>query len=172
MTAFYAHEIAHALGFGTLWENPFLNEYLLGPWNQYGKGDLLDYWGDFVGEYTLETFSELAGEPLTYVPVEKEGGLGTADSHWDSDHEFFDFNKEFTREIMGGYADESTNYLSEITISSIKDLGYEIVEFGDSYTQLMSEIATGISQENDFANSIIAASAISDEDSKNMDLIL
>ena len=73
---------------------------------------------------------------------------------------------------MGGYADESTNYLSEITISSIKDLGYEIVEFGDSYTQLMSEIATGISQENDFANSIIAASAISDEDSKNMDLIL
>ena len=73
---------------------------------------------------------------------------------------------------MDGYIYDSNNHLSEITISSIKDLGYETVEFGESYTQLVSEIAKGISQENDFANIIITASTIFDEDSTNMNKIL
>ena len=73
---------------------------------------------------------------------------------------------------MDGYIYESNNHLSEITISSIKDLGYETIEFGESYTQLISEIAKGISQENDFTNSIITASTISEEDSTSLNSIL
>ena len=77
----------------------------------------------------------------------------------------------FEQELMDYTIYASNNHLSEITISSIKDLGYDIIEFGESYTQLMTEIANGIAQENDFANTIIASSAISDEDSMNMNSI-
>ena len=70
-TSFYAHEIAHVLGFGTLWYNPYTDDSLLGAWNQYGKGDLIDEYGDYVGEYALETFSEQTGFIEEYIPVER-----------------------------------------------------------------------------------------------------
>ena len=74
---------------------------------------------------------------------------------------------------MDGYIyDSESNYLSEITIDSLKDLGYETIEFGESYTQLISEIAQGIYQENDFAKNILLAASQNEEDFAKIDTIL
>ena len=52
------------------------------------------------------------------VPVEGDGGSGTRDSHWDEE--------TFDNEIMTGYINQA-NYLSEMTVASLEDIGYQTV---------------------------------------------
>jgi hypothetical protein len=95
------HEMLHTVGFGTIW-----NEL-----------DLISG-GFFNGALANAVYP---GTGL--IPVETNGGAGTAYSHWDDD--------TFDNELMTGYIDND-NYLSYMTIASLGDLGYSVVS-GASY---------------------------------------
>ena len=60
---------------------------------------------------------------LAGVQVEQDGGAGTRDSHWDEE--------TFGNEIMTGYINISGNYLSDMSIASLGDLGYEMAPADD-----------------------------------------
>ena len=95
------HELMHVLGFGSLWN--------------YGDNPLVS--GDqYLGEAGLTAYQNLF-ETATYIPVETDGGSGTAGSHWDND--------ALGHELMTGYID-GNNYLSEFSVMSLADLGYTV----------------------------------------------
>jgi hypothetical protein len=97
------HEMMHSLGFGSIWGY---------------KGLVTD------GLYTgAEAVSEY-GQP---IPVETDGGSGTAGAHWD--------DTTFGSELMTGYI-SATNYLSGMSIGALADLGYGLGS--DSYAQYAS----------------------------------
>lgn len=97
------HEMLHTIGFGTIWS---------------AKG--LISGGGFNGPLANAAYP---GSAL--IPLELDGGAGTAYSHWDEE--------TFTSELMTGYID-GDNYLSYMTIASLGDLGYSVVS-GASYAQ-------------------------------------
>jgi hypothetical protein len=94
------HEIAHVLGFGTLWAT---------------KG--LVSGAAYIGAKAVAAYKNLGGSE-DFIPLETDGGDGTAYSHWDEDI--------FGREIMTGYLNSGENYLSAITIGAMEDLGYVV----------------------------------------------
>ena len=61
--------------------------------------------------------------------------------------------------------------LSKITIESLKDIGYDVQDFEDSYAQLVTYVSTAIKQEIDFTNEMLIASQ-SNEDQSNIKGIL
>ena len=97
------HEMLHTIGFGTVWSE-------LGLYSG----------GSFNGARANAAYP---GTGL--IPVELDGGAGTAWSHWDEE--------TFFNELMTGYID-GDNYLSYTTIASLGDLGYTTVS-GASYAQ-------------------------------------
>jgi len=100
------HEMAHVIGFGTLWSEDY--------------NDLLNDDGNYVGEYGLAGYQIDSGDfDASYVPVEDEGGTGTAGAHWDETYGGGD------SEIMTGWLDADTT-ISLATIYSFADLGYII----------------------------------------------
>ncbi|HYI42624.1 MAG TPA: leishmanolysin-related zinc metalloendopeptidase [Sphingomicrobium sp.] len=94
------HEMAHSLGVGSIW----------------GRLGLVTN-GLFTGEDAVAEYHELGGT-LAGIPVEQDGGAGTAGSHWDE--EIFD------NELMTGYINSGNNPLSEMTAASFADLGYTL----------------------------------------------
>lgn len=97
------HEMLHTIGFGTIWTD-------LG----------LITGGSFNGPQANAAYA-----PSSLIPVELDGGAGTAWSHWDEE--------TFSTELMTGYLDND-NYLSYMTIASLGDLGYKVVS-GANYVQ-------------------------------------
>ena len=53
-----------------------------------------------------------------FIPVEQDGGSGTAGSHWDEE--------TFGNELMTGYINEGQNYFTAMSAASFDDLGYVI----------------------------------------------
>ena len=100
------HEIAHALGFGTLWEETGL----LGDVSTY------KYDGDthFTGPLAQAAFDAAGGENYSgkKVPVEEEN-----DAHWRESI----MGDEVMGPVFNGF-----EYLSAITIQSLADLGYGV----------------------------------------------
>jgi len=98
------HEMLHVLGMGTIWENLGLN-------TSFGR---------YTGANALREYQTLSGNTsATYVPLETDGGEGTANSHWDDDL--------FGIELMTGYASSSGNMpISRMTIGALEDLGYTV----------------------------------------------
>lgn len=94
------HEIAHILGFGTLWDE---------------KG--LTSGSNYIGVNAVSRYHSAGGQTL-YIPLETSGGGGTAYSHWNEDI--------FGAELMTGYINSGQNYFSAITIGAIEDLGYQV----------------------------------------------
>jgi hypothetical protein len=112
------HELMHVLGLGSLWN--------------YGKNPLVS--GDhYIGANAVLAYDQtIAGTTQTYIPVEDEGGSGTAGSHWDE--------QALLNELMTGYIDgDSTtatvndNYLSKFSVMSLADLGYKVAYVDYSY---------------------------------------
>lgn len=99
------HEMAHVIGFGTLW----------GYNNLYNVGS-----GQYTGENALAAYRKEFDPNATYVPVELDGGSGTANAHWD---ETWAGPKS---DLMTGYL-EGVTTLSRTTIEAMKDLGYVVV---------------------------------------------
>lgn len=101
------HEMAHLLGFGTVWDldNLLQDSTTNNPW--FSGSD-----AEAAFRKALPSYSD------KIVPVESGGGAGTTLSHWRE--------SVMTNELMTGFLDAGTNPLSAITIESMADLGYTV----------------------------------------------
>jgi hypothetical protein len=123
------HEMAHVLGFGTLWTR---NELLENPscpdTNGDGIGDCSasDPVGPdsrFVGVEAGRAYRALGGGLDAHVPVEngdgRAAGPGSRDGHWRE--------SVFATELMTGFIQSNaTNPLSVLTVAALIDMGYEV----------------------------------------------
>jgi len=102
------HELAHLLGFGTVWDLDHLlqDSTTNNPW--------------FSGVEAQAAFRTADPSYIDKsVPVESGGGAGTTLSHWRE--------SVMTNELMTGFIDNpGPNPLSAITIESMADLGYTV----------------------------------------------
>ncbi len=113
------HEMAHALGFGTLWvEN---GVYVNGSGAYSGINALNEYRAEF-GQFS-------AG----FIPIELGGGPGTADGHWDevdggmTDTGITDgAGRDLAFELMTGWVNTPGTYTSRTTLASFQDIGYVV----------------------------------------------
>ncbi len=97
------HEMMHVLGFGSLWN--------------YGKNPLVSSPGRYTGKEGLAAYQAAGHSGATFIPVETDGGPGTAGAHWDE--------QALGNELMTGYINNS-NYLSGFSLMSLADLGYKV----------------------------------------------
>lgn len=120
------HEMAHVIGFGTLWN---LNGQLENPscpdTNGDGAGDCdaSDPPGPdtrFTGTAASGAYRALGGIADANVPVENaQGGAGTRDGHWRE--------SIFDRELMTGFLTNNvTNPLSILTVGALDDSGLTV----------------------------------------------
>lgn len=93
------HEMSHSLGFGSIWDRLGLVTN-----------------GQFTGANAVDEYHALGG--TGFIPVEQDGGSGTAGSHWDEE--------TFNNELMTGYINDGTNYFSQMSAAAFEDLGYMI----------------------------------------------
>lgn len=103
------HEMMHVLGLGSLWN--------------YGSHSLTTNY-QYTGQNALDAYKSIDPN-ATFIPVENDGGSGTAGSHWDE--------QALGNELMTGYinndgssATMSDNYLSKFSVMSLADLGYQV----------------------------------------------
>jgi hypothetical protein len=97
-----AHEMAHVMGFGTLWD-----------WN----GVYVEDTGQYTGAAALAAYRAEFDPAATFVPVELDGGPGTANGHWDEAW------AGGPNALMTGYLGTST-FISNTTVRSFVDIGY------------------------------------------------
>lgn len=115
LEATIVHEMAHVIGFGTLWEHLGL---LANPASGNGGQDT-----HFRGGAAIEAFRSVGGDGYTgggLVPVQHQGGEGVWNGHW---REFV-----FGPELMTPFPDAGVNPLSVVSIASFVDVGYEGVD--------------------------------------------
>jgi Leishmanolysin/Bacterial Ig-like domain (group 2) len=106
------HEMAHVLGFGTLWG---FQQLLV---DAAGAGGTDPH---FIGSRALQSFDMVGGAAYAggnKVPVENTGGPGSADSHWRE--------SVFAGEVMTGFIGSGENPLSAVTVASLADQGYSV----------------------------------------------
>ena len=113
------HELAHALGFGTLWYRHSLIRYP----SRNAAGDPVDEDRDthFTGGRALAAFGAAGGTayPGQPVPVENSGGSGSRDGHWRE--------SVFGSELLSpGVERGRIQPLSAITIEALADMGYRV----------------------------------------------
>ena len=105
LQAVMRHEIAHALGFGTIW-----------------SGDLVDRNGDlrFKGANANAAWRLSVGaeDAVAGVPVESGGAPGVARVHWKE--------SALSQELMTSYANAGFEPLSAISVAALRDLGYVV----------------------------------------------
>lgn len=116
------HEIGHVLGIGTLW----------GP----GYNDVcIDGTGQYTGAFALAAYRDEFDPLATHVPVELDGGLGTANGHWDENNGGIgmtgttdQYGRDMANEIMTGWiaSDPNAIFISNTTFGSLQDLGFTV----------------------------------------------
>lgn len=134
LTYIIFHEIGHVLGFGGLWDpDP---DFLA----SYGRESLVEGAGTsdprFIGEQAVAEWQALGG--TGGVPIETEGGQGTAEVHWAED--------PFDRERMTGFSEGVgvSQPMSRVSVASMADLGYEVdLTVADPFTLLLTLRAHG-----------------------------
>ena len=106
------HELGHVLGFGTLFTANGLHSGAT-------TSDL------YLGANAGAEWQKLC--PNGRIPIETDGGAGTAGGHWD---------EECLRgELMTGFLSGGSAVLSRLTIAAFKDLGYGVnMDAADAYT--------------------------------------
>lgn len=109
------HELGHSLGIGTLWQRFGLVSGI-GTTNPVYKGT------NGVREYRA------FGGTLSTVPVENQGGSGTAGGHWRE--------TTFKTELMTGYLNGGVkNPLSRMSVGTLQDMGYAVTySTADAYS--------------------------------------
>ena len=107
------HEILHAMGFGTKWGS-------MGLIKDVGGGDLR-----FIGDKATATYNAqypeiAANDPNAHlgVPVETDGGSGSAGKHWDE--------AVFKQDIMSTRLNMNAD-ISDMTIAALEDMGYDTI---------------------------------------------
>lgn len=109
------HELAHIIGFGTLWEDN----------NLYNDGS-----GEYTGAAALAAYQAEFDPAAAFIPVELGGGSGTANGHWDEVGPTSQDGNNSTNpmpmgELMTGWADYPS-FISNTTLASFIDLGYTV----------------------------------------------
>ena len=107
------HEMGHVLGIGTLWNTFGLLQDPSAP------GAPRDTY--YTGANGLVGFNIVGGSTYTRgrkVPVENTGAVGTMNVHWR--------DSVLGRELMTGYLEVGSVPLSELTVRSLADLGYQV----------------------------------------------
>ena len=127
------HEMAHVMGFGTLWSGSAIG--LAGYQELYVNGS-----GQYTGAAGLAAFqTEFVGQGgATSVPVELGGGSGTANGHWNegpTDDQGTSSptgivtvadGDDMQLMLMSGWLN-SGSFISDTTMGQWEDLGYTIV---------------------------------------------
>lgn len=109
------HEIAHILGFGTLWED-------MGLINNNDKNNPV-----FIGENAMQEFANMlnVNSPIP-VPIENLGRPGVHENHWR--------DSIFGNEIMTSFIQSANCPISRLTIAAFKDMGFTVnFKAADSY---------------------------------------
>lgn len=117
------HEMAHVLGYGTLWQA------IPGFWTLNLITGVCTSNSVFTGAGAVNAYTNLNGGTGTSVPIENTGACddGTRDSHWRE--------TTFQDELMTGFITGATRPLSATTIRSVEDLGYVVnVAAADAFT--------------------------------------
>lgn len=111
------HEMAHVIGFGTLWI--WNNVYVDGTGRYFGASALAAYRNEFNSE-------------ADFVPVELGGGVGTANGHWNEVEGgsgltgiVDSHGNDMRYELMTGWLN-SPVFISNTTLMSFEDIGYEV----------------------------------------------
>ena len=110
------HEMAHVMGFGTLWTD---------------NGVYLNNTGQYTGPAALSTYKVEFSQPsATFIPVELGGGPGTANGHWNE----VDGGSALTGivsplgdmqfELMTGWIN-TPYFISQTTVASFVDIGFQ-----------------------------------------------
>ena len=115
------HEMAHVLGFGTIWGDEHAN--LLREPSLGNPGEDTH----FVGELAIAAFDAAGGRSYAgaKVPVENSGIPGSTDGHWRE--------SLLINEIMTPNYNSGSDPLSAITIQAMEDIGY-VVNVGEAET--------------------------------------
>lgn len=132
------HEMAHVIGFGTLWE---LN----------GLYDEMNNPGQYTGAAALAAYQqEWNQQAANFIPVELSGGQGTAHGHW---NENLNGNgttgitngqgRDFRDELMTGWLNPNS-FISNTTGQQFVDLGYVVVTVPEPSSLLALSIISGI----------------------------
>ncbi len=107
------HEMMHSLGFGVSWNEMGLVENINGDLRFTGENATRAYNTEFASTANNDALSDIG------VPVETDGGSGTAGVHWD--------DATFTKEMLSSNLRPSGNYLSDMSIGALEDMGYETI---------------------------------------------
>ena len=132
------HEIGHVLGFGTLWQ---LN-------NLYVDGS-----GQYFGANALEAYRNEFDPNALFVPIELDGGPGTANGHLNEVLDNFSIEnmpgfdgdpgdgsaaltvlsgpnagESLDDEILSG-VESGSGFLSDTTLGAFRDLGFTTIDF-------------------------------------------
>lgn len=104
LNATVEHEIAHVLGFGTLWQRQNLVD---------GVASGAPF---YVGRQAREAFGQVGGDAFdgNPVPVEDVGGSGTALGHWSE--------PDLQDELMTGFIGSATDPFSIVSVEAMGDL--------------------------------------------------
>jgi hypothetical protein len=126
VTDIIQHEIAHVMGFGTLWE---LFDVVVGTDTTSNPR--------YTGASAVAAYQAVV-DTATTIPVENQGGDGTRDSHWRT--------SVFGNEIMTGFASQPgfDMFLSEMTIASFEDLGYTVDRSAADDTPLLGLLGSSL----------------------------
>jgi hypothetical protein len=122
------HEIGHILGIGTLWDDD----------GQLFSFNDIDYEagsGQYFGENALAAYRNEFDPNAEFIPIELQGGPGTADGHWDEvvggglvvlsgPNQGEQFNDELLTGTLSG-----SGFLSDTSLGSLRDLGYTTIDF-------------------------------------------
>ena len=120
------HEMLHVTGIGTLWDSNFFN--LIG-----GSGGTDPY---YTGTNAIAKYNEIFGTSITQLPIEDDGGSGTAEGHWEEDETHLSIDG-LDNELMTGYSESGgiAQPLSEISVGSLEDMTYEVnYDMADAYS--------------------------------------
>jgi hypothetical protein len=93
-------------------------------WNRQG----LSQGSSFVGANAVREYNAVFGQAASGVPLETQGGQGTAGSHWEKN--------AFGPELMTGFLSPGvTRPISRVTVGQFQDLGYQVdYSAADAYT--------------------------------------
>ncbi|MGH7523772.1 MAG: leishmanolysin-related zinc metalloendopeptidase [Gemmatimonadales bacterium] len=119
LVATITHEMAHVLGFGTIWSTLNLTTGEGGPDPIFIGSNALAQWPPFA---TAIGYSGQA------VPLEMCGGAGTRDAHWREHTTCSSGVPVFGAELMTGFIEAPgiPMPLSRMTIAAMQDLGYQV----------------------------------------------
>lgn len=126
------HEMAHVLGFGTLWENN----------NVYVDGS-----GEFTGAAATLQWQTEFGQTGT-PDVELQGGTGTANGHWNENFQGSglvgitdSMGRDMRDELMTGWLNPNS-FISRMTVESFSDIGFEVAAVPEPSSLMLLAVGT------------------------------